>query len=381
MIALFFYGAYRPYLYLRVSFLLLTALSLGVCIASAQTSESQSASAQVRIARSLELIHNAEQQQRPGAERGALWAQLASEYQYAAEFLKAEDAYNKSLHLLKSAPAAKAEYAATLESLATLYLLYSRVDEAESVRKQALAVREKLGDSADIGRSQIQLANIAIARRQFKKAERLSLRGMEEMESSSNPPRAGMLSGLITVAYARCQRGHCGEGLMNAQQALAFANSNFEPESAAVGFALEAIGFAEWKSGEVQEGEIAMLRGIQILRRKLVPADPRLRGALLQYRDYLIATSRRVEAQEIHEEVERTTSQSANFLCGLYGKCRQPIEDLTITEGPNQRGVVFSFGIGPRRAGRGCGLKEPQISPWHAGAGRLRSYGAPGQAG
>jgi len=52
-----------------------------------------------------------------------------------------------------------------------------------------------------------------------------------------------------------------------------------------------------------------MLRGIQILRTKLVPADPRLRGALVQYGDYLTAASRRVEAQEIHEEVERMTSQ------------------------------------------------------------------------
>jgi tetratricopeptide (TPR) repeat protein len=310
MIALFSYGAYRPYLYLRVSFLLLTALSLSACVAGAQTSEPQSASAQVRIARDMDLIQIAEQQHRSEAERGALWAQLASEYQFAAEFLKAEDAYNKALHLLKPAPAAKAEYAATLESLATLYLLYGRVDEAESVRKQALAVREKLGNSSDIGLSQIHLANVAIARRQFKKAERLALRGMEEMESSSNPPRAGILSGLITVTYARCSRGHCGEGLTSAQQGLAFAYNHFEPESEAVGFALETLGFAEWKSGAAQESEKDMLHGIQILRAKLVPADPRLGGALLQYRDYLIATRRRVEAQEIHEEVERMTSQS-----------------------------------------------------------------------
>jgi hypothetical protein len=324
---LFSYGASRPYLYLRVSFLLLIALSLSTCGAWAQMSEPQSSSAQVRIARDLELIRVAEQQQKPEAARGALWAQLASEYQYAAEFLKAEDAYNKSLHLLKTVPAARAEYAATLESLATLYLVYGHVDEAESVRKQALAVQERLGNSADIGRSQIHLANVAIARRQFKKAERLSLRGIEEMESSSNPPRAGILSGLITVAYARCQRGHCGEGLVTAQQALAFANSNFEPESAAVGFALEAIGFAEWKSGELQEGEKAMLRGIQILRTKLVPADPRFRGALLQYRDYLIATSRRVEAQEIHEEVERATSQGGTF-CSA---CTVSVDSLSKT--------------------------------------------------
>jgi tetratricopeptide (TPR) repeat protein len=310
MIALFSYGAYRPYLYLRVSLLLLTALSLSACVAWAQTPELQSAAVQVRIVRDMESIHIAEQQQRPEAERGALWAQLASEYQYVAEFLKAEDAYNKSLHLLKTAPSAKAEYAGTLESLATLYLLYGHIDEAERVRKQALAVHKKLGNRFDIGLSQIHLANVAIARRQFKKAERLSLRGMEEMESSSNPPRAGILSGLITVTYAHCLRGHCDQGLTSAQQGLAFVNSNFVPESVAVGFALETLGFAEWKTGAGQEGEKAMLHGIQILRKNLVPADPRLRGALVQYGNYLTATNRRVEAQEIHEEVERMTSQT-----------------------------------------------------------------------
>jgi hypothetical protein len=310
MIALFSYGAYRPYLYLKVSLLLLTALSLSACVAWPQTSEPQSAAAQVRIVRDMESIHIAEQQQRPEAERGALWAQLASEYQYVAEFLKAEDAYNKSLHLLKTAPSAKAEYAGALESLATLYLLYGHIDEAERVRKQALAVHKKLGNRFDIGLSQIHLANVAIARRQFKKAERLSLRGMEEMESSSNPPRAGILSGLITVTYAHCLRGHCDQGLTSAQQGLAFVNSNFVPESVAVGFALETLGFAEWKTGAGQEGEKAMLHGIQILRTNLVPADPRLRGALVQYGNYLAATNRRVEAQEIHEEVERMRSQT-----------------------------------------------------------------------
>ena len=310
MIALFSYRAYRPYLHLRVSLLLLTALSLSVCVAWAQTPELQSAAVQVRIVRDMESIHIAEQQQRPEAERGALWAQLASEYQYVAEFLKAEDAYNKSLHLLKTAPSAKAEYAGTLESLATLYLLYGHIDEAERVRKQALAVHKKLGNRFDIGLSQIHLANVAIARRQFKKAERLSLRGMEEMESSSNPPRAGILSGLITVTYAHCLRGHCDQGLTSAQQGLAFVNSNFVPESVAVGFALETLGFAEWKTGAGQEGEKAMLHGIQILRTNLVAADPRLRGALVQYGNYLTATNRRVEAQEIHEEVERMRSQT-----------------------------------------------------------------------
>ncbi len=313
MITLFSHRAYRPYLHLRVSVILLTALSMSVCVGWAQTSESQVRASQARIAQNMELIKIAEREHRPDAVRGALWAQLASEYQYAAEFLKAEEAYNKSLHLLKTVPSARAEYAAALESLATLYLLYGRVDESERIWKQALAVREKLGNPAGIGLSQVHLADVAFARHQFKKAERLALRAMEEMGFSSNPPRAGMLSGLITVTFARCRRGRCDEGLMSAQQAVAFANSHFEPESSAVGFALETLGFAEWKNGAVQDGEKAMLHGIQILKTTLVPADPRLTATLLQYQDYLTATNRRVEAQEIHEEVERMRSQTGIF--------------------------------------------------------------------
>jgi tetratricopeptide (TPR) repeat protein len=316
MIALFSYRTYQPYFHLTVSLLLLTAMRVSVCVAWAQTSQPQMASSPVRIARDMELIRTAEQEHRPEAERGVLWTQLGLEYQNVADFLKAEDAYNKSLHLLKTAPSARAEYAATLECLASLYLIYSHLDDAERVMKQALAVRKRLGNPAGIGLSQMDLANIAIARHQFKKAERAALQGMEEMESSSNPPRVGMLTGLITITYARCMQGHSGEGLMSAQEAVAFANKKFDRESAAVGFALGALGLAEWKSGDAQDGEEAMLHGIQILRTKLVPADPRLAGALLQYHDYLNATGRRVEAQVIHEEVDRMTSQSGTFCPG-----------------------------------------------------------------
>lgn len=316
MIALFSNRAYRPYFRLRVGLLLLTAALLTVCAARAQTPEPPIATSTARIARDMELIRTAEQEHRPEADRGALWTQVALEYQNAADYPKAEEAYNKSLPLLKTAPSARAEYATTLECLAALYLIYNHIDDAERVSKQALAVRKKLGNPAEIGLSEIHLANIAIDRRQFKKAERIALLGLERMESSSHPPRVGMLTGLIAVSYARCLRGDSGEGLMTAQQALAFANTHFEPESAATGFALGALGVAEWKSGAVQDGEKDMLHGIQILRTRLAPADPRVAGALLQYHDYLVASSRRVEAQVIHDELDRINSQSGTYCPG-----------------------------------------------------------------
>jgi tetratricopeptide (TPR) repeat protein len=304
----------RPHHSLRVILLLLIASCASTAVARAQTQEPQAASSQVRIADELAMINTAEQQHRSAADLGAMWSNLASEYHYAADFLKAEDAYNQSLHLLKSVPEAREVYATTLEDLAALYLNYGHIDEAESVRKRALAVRKKVGNPQQIGISHAHLADVALARHQYKKAEQLDIQAIAEMQSSTNPPRVGLLSALITITYARCGQGNCNVGLTSAQQGIDFAYKRFDRESAAIGFALETLGYAQWQTGSIQEGEKTMLRGIGILRATLVPADPRLRGSLKQYEKYLNATNRRVEAQEVHSEVERA-SRDAGVPC------------------------------------------------------------------
>ncbi len=216
----------------KLFLLLLIALVLRVGAVWAQTPDAQIPSSQARIAQDLEVIRIGEQQHLPPAKQAALWEQLALQYESATEFLKAEDAYLRALRLLKNAPSARAEYAFTLDNLSSFYMIYRRLDDAESTRKQAIKVRQKLGSPAETGQSEVHLADIALLRRQYKKAERLTLHGLQMMESSSNPPRAGVLSAFITLTFARCSRGHCGEGLMNAKQAVAFANKNFESESA-----------------------------------------------------------------------------------------------------------------------------------------------------
>jgi tetratricopeptide (TPR) repeat protein len=304
------------YLRSKAYLLLLIAFLVNVDFVRAQTSNVQTASLQARIAQDLELIRTADQNHLSEAQRADLWKHLALNYHAASEFPKAEDAYNRALHLLKTAPSARAEYASTLDDLASLYLTYGRFEDAEIAMKQALRVRLKLGSPTDRAVSEVHLADIALVRHQFKKAEGLAQRGLAGMESSSNPPPTGMLSALITLTYARCSRGRCDEGLMNAKQAVDFARKNSESESVADGFALETLGFADWKSGDRQDGEKAMLQALQILRTKLAPADPRLAGAMLQYRAYLLEANRPAEAQEIHEEVTRMTRQAGVYCQG-----------------------------------------------------------------
>jgi tetratricopeptide (TPR) repeat protein len=297
----------------KLCLLLLIALVLRVGVVRAQTPDAQPPSSQARIARDLEAIRTSEQQHLPATQQAALWEHLALEYHLGTEFPKAEDAYLRALHLLKTAPSAKAEYASTLDNLSSLYIIYGRLDDAESTRKQAIKLRQKLGAPAETGDSEVHLAGIALVRRDFKKAERLALHGLQMMESSSNPPRAGMLTAFITLTYARCSRGDREQGLMNARQAVAFANNHFHSESVANGFALQALGFAEWKSGVSQEGERSMLQALRILRAGLSANDPRLAGAMSQYRSYLIEAHRTAEAQEIHEEMTRITRQAGVY--------------------------------------------------------------------
>jgi tetratricopeptide (TPR) repeat protein len=311
----------------KLFLLLLTTLALRVGVVWAQTPDAQISSSQARIARDLEVIRIGEQQHLPPASLAALWEQLAFQYEIGTEFVKAEDAYVRAVHLLKTVPSARAEYASTLDNLSSLYIIYGHLDDAESARKQAIKMRQKLGNPAETGQSEVHLADIALMRHQYKTAERLALRGLQMMESSSNPPRAGILSAFITLTFARCSRGHCGEGLMNAKQAVAFANKNFEPESAANGFALESLGFAEWKSGASQDGERTMLRALQILHARLSATDPRLAGVMWQYRSYLIEAHRPAEAQEIDKQLTRITSQAGVYCQG----CTVSVNSLSNT--------------------------------------------------
>jgi tetratricopeptide (TPR) repeat protein len=282
---------YRPEFRLVMS-LLLTAFLVNAPAASAQTEQQ------------VDAIHTAEQQHRSPVELATMWAQQAYQY-HPRDFLKAENAYNHALHLLKDVPEAQPRYAETLDNLAALYLMYGRVDEAEVVRKQSLAIRRQLGNLADIGVGEVHIADIAIARRQYKKAEKFAMQGMKDMALTPNPPPVGMLSALITATYAKSLQGHAGEALSTAQQAFNFAGTHFEPDTPAIGFALQTLGYAQWKNGDPEEGGKTMQRGLVILRSKLAPTDRRLAGALMQYEDYLVTTRHRPEADAIRDEVSR----------------------------------------------------------------------------
>ena len=282
-----------------------------------------------KIAGELERIHGGEQGQLTPRQLGALWNMVAIDYQNAMELSRAEDAYGRSLRILAPIPAAAADYAAVLDNLGSLYIFMRRLSEAEACRKKALAQRQTQGNALDIALSEKQLAEVSLARHRFKDAEGEAAEAVRMMDA--DPLHADnfyVVSSLLMLAYARCLRNDCGEGVKAAERAVMLAGTEFAPQSLALGHALVALGFAKGRLGEAREADAMMLQGIQILKLHLVASDPRLLDALLQYRNFLARVHRKAEAKQVEREVASLRDQhpscngctvSVKTLSGLSG--------------------------------------------------------------
>jgi tetratricopeptide (TPR) repeat protein len=106
------------------------------------------------------MIDLAEREHLPDAKIGYLWGRLASDYVGLADFARAEDAYFRSLRLLRNAPEAQKSYATLLDNLGVLYFAFDRRAEAEPYLKRSFAERRKQGDIVALGISQVHLANL-----------------------------------------------------------------------------------------------------------------------------------------------------------------------------------------------------------------------------
>ena len=251
----------------------------------------------------LRLIRVAEHDRLPNKTQGYLWGRLASEYAQLADFARAEDAYSHSIQLLKDVPEARANYATLLDNLGVLYLAYNRRDDAKSYINQAFVARKEQGDPVTLGISQLHLAEVALAEHNFKEAERVAADANVNLSAAGDEGKKGLIGALVALAYARCSRDNCIEGLRNAEQAMELAHLVYPTDSLPIGHALMALGFAKWKSGNSQEAEKMMLEGIHIITTQNVPGTPYSRNALSEYRTFLAAMHRPLDVKRIDDQM------------------------------------------------------------------------------
>ncbi len=278
-------------------------------LASASIAQTQAPSTGDRITQDLKLIQAAELQHLSTDRIGYQWAVLATEYRKAGDFTASEAAYFKALTFLERSPSSTRNYAIALDNLSMLYLTYGRVDEAEKYNREAARIRNNLGFPLDEARSEQHMAEIDLARHKFKVVEDKASRALEVMVRFDDPEKQDMLSAFNALAFARCSRGACKQGMEDAQRSLNLARSAFGEDSEAMGHSLLAVGFAEWKLGKLDDADQTMRSSIRVLKAQESSRSRGVLFALIQYRDYLKDVHRNSDAENISRELSVAMQQ------------------------------------------------------------------------
>jgi tetratricopeptide (TPR) repeat protein len=287
----------------------LFALFLGFACSAFAQAQNQTQKLSDKIAQDREMIHIGERQQSSNAHQGYLWARLAADHRDAGDFSQSEDAFNRSIQLLKTAPEAMANYATALDNLGALYLTYARTDDARNCMQKALAIRQQIGDHANIAISLQHLADLDVARHRFKDAETEASEAYRTLSAPGVPSGPGTVSALLTLAFARCKQDNCAQGIQDAERALDIAQTALQPGSVQFGIALVTLGFTQWKTGQPQLAETTMLSGLKIIKDQTAPGDPTLSYSLKQYRDYLQAMRRTPDVKEVDAQLAAAAHQ------------------------------------------------------------------------
>jgi len=290
---------------LMPSFLLCTRLALA-------QADTKSAIVTERVAGELKAIESAAARHATDGELGKLWEQLASDYQYEMDFPRAEAAYDNALKLLHGSVAARGDYATALDSLGALYLLTGRMTESENCRRKALAIFNEEGDRKNVDMLHENLAVILLEEGKYKDSEKEASKAIEGLLGQARPDSTHLISTLIARGYARCHQRRCKEGLSDVQRAVDVVQSFMRPNLLAAAGTWRALGYMEWKTGDLVSADEKMRRALQILSENTdlpypVLVSARI-GALRQYQEFLNETHHKAEARHLEDEMARFTN-------------------------------------------------------------------------
>jgi tetratricopeptide (TPR) repeat protein len=245
-------------------------------------------------------------------ELGFDWSVVGLEYFRVAEFSAAENAFNRALKFLGKDAGNTDLYADALNEMGDLYRVYGDLEEALNCQREALALRQKLGDPLQIARSESHLGEVGLLAKKYKEAFSRSDRALRTFESlSGSVEKRDLLSAFAVRAYAECGLHRHAECLSDAQQALTISQSAFPKDSMEAGTALLVLGLAQLENGAASEAEESVRQGLTIFKKELAPTDPRVIHAMSQDRDCLKALHRKEEVREIDAQVSAIGHQPA----------------------------------------------------------------------
>jgi len=296
----------RRVLYLTCLFVLLGLIFAETAWTQAATQADEIL--QRRIAEIRQKIDTAASWHATDDDLGVLWLRLANDYGDERDIARSEEAYARSLKLLKGSPVQR-HYAQALDALGSLYMLVDRWKDSESYRKKALAIFEEIGDETGVARVHSGLAATLLHEHRPAECDEEAGKAIESLEKQLKPNPGDMVAAFVARSYAECFQERCEEGMVAAKKALDIAQKAFSKDSIEMVAAMIAVGFEQWKNGAAAEGERMMREAFESLRQNKEVSQAVLVDAQMQvlqsYTNYLKATRQKARAKQVEAEMAR----------------------------------------------------------------------------
>lgn len=178
-----------------------------------------------RIRTFRNAVRLATEQHGSAEQLGQLWQGLALAYQNRFAYEDAELAYGHAIHLLRDTTL-KRQYADSLFGAAQIYVMQSRMEEAQNNLAEALRVLEELGDARSVAAVRDTAALVLLREHRFAEAEAEATATLAELEPLDNPDRNEVGNAYLTRARALAGEGRAGIALDDVARARALATGD-----------------------------------------------------------------------------------------------------------------------------------------------------------
>jgi tetratricopeptide (TPR) repeat protein len=259
-----------------------------------------------RISLQEAAVQGMESSHSANTELAKAYEKLGMLYEDCAQWDRSETALERAVALFRSSPVQTEELAAAITQLGSLHLLVKKLKESEKETREALKIRESLGNRLQIARSWNDLAAVFLAQSKFEKVRDYAQRALDEFKEDVSAGPFDTVSARFAIARALCTTKECPSAIPLLKTALEEAKTAPQANNLPTGLGYFLLGYAYWRSGEMSLAGENMARGTTLMNTMLGWGHPVYLDALRCYAQFL-RESHNVEAANV---VERQVHQA-----------------------------------------------------------------------
>jgi tetratricopeptide (TPR) repeat protein len=237
-------------------------------------------------------------------DRGIVLTYLGHAYQKRGEFTKATSNYEKALAIINSDGQHPSDYAATLATLATLYVDTGQTDAAKHVLLRSLRLFENENDHAGAALIWNDLATMAAEQRSHGEARKYMARAIAESHLAPNITQDVLVALATTQARIAEVDGDAQTAISGYQHALTLWKQAHDDRHTDTGWLYVLLGGAYLEARDIANAREMTSHGLTLLEACGGRQTPRYFAAEIAYSKVLDASGAHDEASTLRAEAE-----------------------------------------------------------------------------